>query len=237
MIEEYNIYEEEERIISDIRKLVQSENLAQHEYREALFNLLKSYERLFKETKHLIKISDRKEKELNLMNRRLKEFADKLEYQATHDALTGVFNRCRITGYISEALLQSDMVVIMYDIDHFKKINDSFGHMIGDCVLKEVVAVTSDIIGSKGALGRLGGEEFVVGLPDKTLHKGLEIAEKLRRKVEKTEFVHTDCKVYITISLGVTRCRKGENFEAIYLRADQALYKAKHNGRNRVEQY
>lgn len=236
MTEEFNIYEEEERVIADTRlKLSQNEYITPSDYKEALTALLLNYERLFRLTKHLINISDRKEKELNSLNRQLAKLADMLKYQATHDLLTEILNKASVTDYISECLAQESSIIIVYDIDEFKKVNDTYGHLIGDHVLQEVVSLVNEVLDGSGQQGRTGGEEFIIILPSQTLNNGFTIADQLRRSVEKAEFSYGCHKLKITISLGITFCEKGEEFEVVYARADQALYQAKRNGRNRVE--
>jgi diguanylate cyclase (GGDEF)-like protein len=98
-----------------------------------------------------------------------------------------------------------------------------------------VVKRVNNLLGSTGQQGRTGGEEFIITLPLENLQYGLTIADTIRQEIEDSEFSYECHQLKITISLGVTYCEQGEKFEAIYSRADQALYRAKRNGRNRVE--
>jgi diguanylate cyclase (GGDEF)-like protein len=236
MTEEFNIYAEEEGIIADTRRtLSQHEPPTPDEWKDALANLLIHYERLFKVTKHLINISDRKEKELNSLNRRLAKLADMLEYQATHDLLTSILNKASITDFVSGCLEQAGLVIVVYDIDEFKKVNDTYGHLVGDYALQWVVNLVAEMLGGVGQQGRIGGEEFIIVLPFASLEEGFKVAERLRQGIENALFTYESHTLRITVSLGVTYCGKGERFEAVYARADRALYQAKRNGRNRVE--
>jgi diguanylate cyclase len=160
----------------------------------------------------------------------------KLIHLSRHDSLTGVFSR----RYWEQRLLEEfnrcqrsgeDACVMMLDLDHFKKINDTYGHLAGDNVLKEVGELlnklrTSDIS------GRYGGEEFAVLLPNSNLQESLLVAERFRQQIEGTQFGDVSgC----TISIGVASLQKNDNDAYKWLdHADQALYEAKKEGRNRV---
>lgn len=231
----FNIYQEEENTIANARRILASEALAHHEYREALANLLCGYERLLRETKRLIKISDWKEKELNQLNRQLKQLADILEYQATHDALTGLFNKETISKFGMDMLSESDILLMVFDVDFFKKVNDTYGHLVGDYVLKNIAKVGSGVLDRYGVLGRFGGEEFVAMLPMIAMDQGVEIANRVLGEIAKSECKCDKDNIVVTVSIGLTVAQKGEVFEAAYERADAALYRAKVNGRNRVE--
>ena len=127
--------------------------------------------------------------------------------------------------------------LIMTDIDHFKQVNDTFGHDIGDCVLRDVAFLLRDAVANApgGAAGRWGGEEFFLLLPHTELHEAIEVAEALRKKVEDHEFVGAG---HVTISLGVLAVTVAEanadKRTSLFTRVDNALYRAKKEGRNRV---
>jgi len=120
----------------------------------------------------------------------------------------------------------------MIDIDHFKQVNDSFGHMAGDVVLVELAELFKTSIRSADIVGRWGGEEFMVILPDTDENGAVELAEKIRRKVSENRFPKQDG---ITISLGVSVFNDDTSVDTIIYRADQALYLAKNKGRNQVQ--
>jgi diguanylate cyclase (GGDEF)-like protein len=158
------------------------------------------------------------------------------ERRASTDRLTGAYNRFKFIE-IFEAEFQrfsrykSTFCLIMMDIDHFKKINDNYGHNVGDCVLAEITAMTSKIIRSTDILVRWGGEEFVVFVPSSELHSAVALAEKLRLAISEHPF-SSDLKV--TMSFGVAEIEKGDSLETIMARADAALYESKRTGRNKV---
>ena len=123
----------------------------------------------------------------------------------------------------------------MFDVDLFKRINDQYGHAMGDLCLKEVVNRVRTVIRESDFLARYGGEEFIVLLPETGGEAALEAAEKIRRVVEKTEFIHRSRKIRITISVGVTEVDPSdEDHMPLFRRMDEAMYEAKQTGRNKV---
>ncbi len=165
-----------------------------------------------------------------------KSQAKKLAKMAFFDPLTQIFNRrffmIRATADFNNSMRQGEPCsVIMVDIDHFKKFNDTYGHQYGDEVLKTVASVLSSNLRDSDVLGRYGGEEFVIFLPGTGIKEAERVAERLRQAVEK----YPMAKQKITISLGVTQCKPGDTLETMIKRADEGLYLAKENGRNRVE--
>lgn len=161
--------------------------------------------------------------------------------KASKDALTGAYSKGALIEKGPEAIkraevLNEDLSVVVFDIDHFKKINDGFGHPAGDYVLKELCQVVSaKMIRSNDFFARYGGEEFVILLPGANIQKALEVAERIRATVEVTEFVFDAKKIPVTISLGVTiRHPQEQEWSVMFKRADEALYKSKQSGRNRV---
>lgn len=160
-----------------------------------------------------------------------------LLYRATTDSLTGVSNRFKLAEYISAEharfrRYKMPMSLIMFDIDHFKNINDTHGHTVGDLVLVELAALVRRAIRDTDTLGRWGGEEFMILTPVTTLVDALEFAERLREDIESTSFPLAG---QLTCSFGVAESAEGESLESLLNRVDKALYKAKNNGRNRVE--
>lgn len=157
------------------------------------------------------------------------------------DALTGIANRGALEAKGPESMNRSSLLgvplsVILFDIDRFKSINDTYGHPAGDYVLKEIAhVVRSKMIRGNDFFARSGGEEFTVlllGSEEKPAH---EIAERLRLTIESHEFTYEGKKMPVTISAGVTTKREEDlEWRIIYERADQALYKAKNAGRNQV---
>lgn len=164
---------------------------------------------------------------------------ENLSKLAITDALTRIMNRRGITVALLDAMAQSErysapLCVAMADIDHFKAINDTHGHPAGDRVLTEIAGILSDTLRMPDKVGRYGGEEFLIILPHTTLAGGRKIAERLRAAVSRWQFSVGGKKLKITVSLGITQARKGEDMEQLLARVDQALYAAKNGGRNLV---
>ncbi len=153
-----------------------------------------------------------------------------------HDELTGVYNRRYLTEFLQrelEAAKQTNgsVYLLMLDIDHFKRINDSYGHRIGDRVLTACVRAMQSALSERDMLARYGGDEFAVVLHAQTPESALEVAERARRVVEATRF---ESGVLVTVSIGIERSRAGDSIEDLLTRADHCMYQAKQNGRNQV---
>ncbi len=168
---------------------------------------------------------------------------DNINNLAVRDALTGIYNR----RYINEKLpieLMSSIInkkllsVIMIDIDHYKRVNDTYGHLAGDTVLKTLTGIIQSCIRrDTDWLARYGGEEFLVCLPGAPLRMTVEIAESMRKAIESRAIVSGEHEIKVTASFGVS-CRiytKDNNYEDVIEEADKNLLLAKRNGRNRVE--
>ena len=160
---------------------------------------------------------------------------DDLAYAATHDALTGLLNRAGLERLRDHprthaALLTSPYVLALLDIDHFKQIKDRHGHRFGDRALCAVADAISRAIRATDIAARYGGEEFLVVLPDTRLDGGADIAERIRRQVAALQL-----PVAVSVSIGIADGTPGgDSPEVVFERADQALYRAKAGGRNRV---
>jgi diguanylate cyclase (GGDEF)-like protein len=157
---------------------------------------------------------------------------------ATRDSLTGLRNRGRIAAVATEALAaayetQQPLSVALIDLDRFKALNDHFGHATGDRVLKEFAALATAAIRPTDTLGRWGGEEFLLVLPNTTLDTAMEMLNLIRRKVAQIELEGWDLRV--SISAGLATSGQGAySLDEILARADVALYKAKNSGRDLV---
>lgn len=156
------------------------------------------------------------------------------------DYLTGIANRGRVfeLGFklVDEAREgATEFSVVLFDVDHFKKINDTLGHAAGDRALREIVTVAEGTLRDGEFLGRLGGEEFIAVLPGCDRKQAHERAEALRAAVSAAGFLHADRHpVNFTVSLGVATLDAGADFQILVNRADEALYVAKNSGRNRT---
>jgi len=163
-----------------------------------------------------------------------------LQNFATVDQLTGALIK-REGSYLLEHHLQiffrysTPFSIIICDIDFFKSVNDTYGHLAGDTVLKHIAEIIRKNIRSCDLLVRFGGEEFLLILPNARAVEALRIAEKLRVMIEKEIFFISNKEINITMSFGVSTPKKSDSIEALIERADKALYIAKSRGRNRVE--
>ena len=177
---EFSLFESEERVIREAANVLQYPPQADAAL-QAFGRLLQHYKRLFRETRQLIKLSDRRERELNELNNRLTRLSSALEYQATHDAMTGVLNKGTITKVVQNSLDEEDFVLVILDIDHFKDVNDTYGHLSGDLLLCGMAALIRESIKDRDYLGRFGGEEFIIVLREGDLSRGCLVADALRR--------------------------------------------------------
>jgi diguanylate cyclase (GGDEF)-like protein len=166
----------------------------------------------------------------------LEKTNQELNVLSVTDKLTQIYNRGKLDAVLHAEVRRaeryaSDLSVIMLDIDHFKRVNDVFGHAIGDSVLVGVAKVLQNCIRETDTIGRWGGEEFLVILPQTGGEQAFEVAEKIRRAISSAHFTIVD---HLTASLGVTSFSPEDSEEQLLARADSALYEAKNMGRNRV---
>lgn len=166
---------------------------------------------------------------------------NQIEEMATIDGLTGAYSRTHFMKLCDAAIEEHGstnriLSLIMLDIDYFKKINDTYGHLAGDKVLKKLVSTIKEELNENSIIGRYGGEEFLILLKETDLEKALDLAEKLRVKVEGMQVrISNGCCVKITSSIGVVSYNKNfENISQLIEKADEALYISKENGRNQV---
>ena len=166
----------------------------------------------------------------------------KAREEALSDGLTGLINRKGFDMALAECLghytdSTDGPCLFIADIDHFKRVNDTYGHLLGDKVIRAIAKILDDNIKGKDVAARFGGEEFVVLLPDTPLDGACLLAEKIRTTVEKLSIKRTgnnEAISNITVSFGVARYKKGEHMSEFVARADNALYQSKNGGRNRV---
>jgi diguanylate cyclase len=155
------------------------------------------------------------------------------------DQLTGSLNRRGLDDVFEREAArserrQSPLCVAMLDLDDFKRLNDTYGHSAGDGALIHVVRVIKDTLRTMDVIGRFGGEEFMVILPDTPLEDAKQTIKRLQRELTKRIFMYNHEKLLITFSAGVAMRNPGEDQASLIKRADEALYKAKRNGKNRV---
>jgi diguanylate cyclase len=169
-----------------------------------------------------------------------REHLEEQRQKALIDPLTGLPNRAAWSERLDHEVAQwqqhgNTLLLAMLDLDHFKRINDNYGHLAGDKVLKIIASVLRKRLRGSDFIARFGGEEFVLLVPGTTLPVGVKLAETLRAAIEACPFHFKGERVTITVSMGMTAFKAGERSELVLKRADQALYRAKDSGRNRVE--
>ncbi len=162
----------------------------------------------------------------------------KLTTMANTDALTGLLNRRSFMSELNDYLAQygskqAHGALLMLDLDHFKRVNDTYGHPVGDLVLKQVAQIMQQNIRADDHTGRIGGEEFAILLRQTDMPQAMDLAERIRASIEKTRIITDSADIFITISIGVAPLTN-INAEDALIQADQALYQAKSSGRNQV---
>ncbi|MEM9164480.1 MAG: sensor domain-containing diguanylate cyclase, partial [Cyanobacteria bacterium P01_F01_bin.4] len=174
----------------------------------------------------------------DISNRKITE--DKLRRLAHTDSLTGTYNRRFFLQLAGTALIDCQLKAIpatalMLDIDHFKHINDTYGHATGDLAIKFVANISARHLRDSDVLGRFGGEEFSILLPTTALKGAMVIAERIRKSIEERALHHQGQSIKFTVSIGVAQAGLEDGIHDLLDQADQALYQAKKLGRNRVE--
>jgi diguanylate cyclase (GGDEF)-like protein len=177
---------------------------------------------------------------IDLQNKLL-EAQERLHIQATHDALTGIWNRRAIFEALARELDRAErqeipVAVALIDLDHFKQVNDTHGHPVGDEVLRETAQRIRGAVRSYDAVGRYGGEEFLVVAPECDTQRAMDLAERIRLLLLQSPIQTSGPAVPVTLSLGLVHLEKGSKVEIgrVLSAADQALYKAKSSGRNQT---
>ncbi len=181
----------------------------------------------------------------NIMNQMLYFFnqhAQRRENESQRDGLTGLYTRRYFMNIFEKELNrcqrhQHRLVFLLLDIDHFKKFNDTYGHLMGDKILQQTAHLIMQDVGESGITARYGGEEIAVLMAESDLNAGVAVAEKLRHLISEAVYAYQNRSVNVTVSIGVAE-RRGDNNEIvpqIIKRADEALYEAKQAGRNQVK--
>jgi diguanylate cyclase len=190
----------------------------------------------------VVKANEKLQKRLNQAETMLQDQADEIAAhmsEARTDPLTGLPNRRAFDEGLARLVAEwkrhgTPFSVLALDIDHFKRFNDSFGHQVGDEVLVKVAKELARIMRESDLVTRVGGEELAVVLPNSELPEARQAAERARRAMETMPLTADRGSRQVTISVGVAQCGRGENGQQLVHRADEALYAAKHAGRNRV---
>lgn len=191
--------------------------------------------------RNFIQINTQKQR-LQAQAKLLEEQNYTLSYLAEHDPLSGLLNRRAFNHIVERELLrcqrtQQPLCLLLLDLDHFKAINDRFGHPLGDAVIKRMATLLSSQVRGLDSLARLGGEEFMLLLSDCDREQGLQIAKKLRQLIESQLQVVDGKAVAVTVSIGMSYLDAGQlsSYDSLYVASDRALYSAKQEGRNRVK--
>ena len=170
-----------------------------------------------------------------------KKLLDKLQILASHDNLTGVFNRHHFFWLVEQEIARyerygGNFSLMIFDLDSFKEVNDVYGHLAGDIVLKKVASTCLEELRKIDSVGRFGGEEFVILMPETDLEKGKQLAERLRRLLENLTYAGLPDDVRVTASFGLVSSNNQEaiSLEKLLREADSALYRAKKTGKNRI---
>ena len=167
-------------------------------------------------------------------------YYEEIYRMAIIDGLTQIFNKRYLLEFLDREIARCaryarPLALIMFDLDHFKRVNDDFGHLAGDYVLKRVAdLIQKKHIRKEECFARYGGEEFAIVLPDTPSDRGVILAEKIRQLIEESRFEFESNVIPVTVSMGVSQMQKGDACESFIVRTDEKLYLSKQNGRNRV---
>jgi diguanylate cyclase (GGDEF)-like protein len=170
----------------------------------------------------------------------LVETREALEFEASHDSLLRIWNRRAIMDLLRKELkranrFQTAVSVLLADLDFFKRVNDRYGHLAGDDVLRSAAGLICSAVRDYDQVGRYGGDEFFIVLPNCTAEAARGVAERVRQRIRKKPVVHAPVQVELTASIGVSQWHSGQEIRDLLHQADVALYRAKQNGRDRVE--
>mgnify|MGYP006346909239 FL=1 len=196
-------------------------------------NNIKDYENLMGRNKEFYAIKNSLEKMQNRVQKREMD----LEKLANYDMLTMIYNRRYLFQILNDEyekakILDINFTIALLDLDDFKLVNDTFGHCIGDDVLKKIVLVIKENLREKDIVGRYGGEEFLIIFPDSYLGEVIDILRNIRQRIEDIEWEISNLKS--TVSIGAVDYR-GQSLEKMIQEADYYLYEAKHEGKNKIE--
>jgi len=203
---------------------------AQTLLRKARNNILKAGDKLNHASQHVKATMTTQVEQMNELSRRLHA----AEAQARNDPLTGLGNRRKLREFFNTLHKETSTSFLMIDIDHFKHINDQYGHDAGDLVLKKLSHLLKIAARSTDMVARLGGEEFCIVLPETNLAHAANLAEKIRHDIENETFQAQQGNIEVKVSIGVAERHEEETIAKWLKRADTVLYQAKRSGRNQV---
>ncbi len=218
--------------LREMKELLQRVSAAGDPLAPELEKVITRYSKLLRRFNKIVTISDSYQFQLQDLNMRL-------ELMVRTDILTGLANRLEMLNQLEIEQKRSErhnknFSLILGDLDHFKQINDTYGHLAGDRVLRQIAGQLRDNLRSEDVCARWGGEEFMILLPETTLEQAVVVAEKLAAAVREKEISWDQQTIRLTMSFGVGSFVAGKSIDAFIQRVDNALYAAKHAGRNRV---
>jgi len=224
------------RFQNQSKKLESNQDLS--EIKTALAEIIAETQDLAETSKALQVQMDESKKEMQLMSQELAHARE----TAKTDALTGLFNRRAFDQKLDEYIEfhkqnNSELCLLILDLDHFKQVNDTFGHLAGDSVLRYTANLLKQHIAEHHCAARYGGEEMAIIMPDTPFNKAMEIAEKIRTSLAQHPLKRKNSKESIgkvTLSIGVSGFKLNDTIDSLIDRADKAMYRAKGNGRNQV---
>lgn len=230
---------------SEYKALKEAENVLNGEAHDKEFlvdaykKLTEKYKELLNETVKITKISDINQKKLYDSYNEVERQKVILYKAATIDSLSNIYNRAFLMESLEAEFERSKRFneafsCVLFDIDNFKHINDTYGHQMGDVVIKNIAAVASDLIRSTDILGRYGGEEFLIIMPNTDVEGAMIISDKIRKTIEHTDFGYRKNRINCTVSMGISDSNLGmpATYDELLFKVDTALYQAKSSGKN-----
>ena len=241
-----SIYERESQLVEKISQLQAGDFTSRAELFREFLELSNEYAKLLKQTIKITRIGDSNQRKLFLANEKIEEQKkelsiayQKMELLARTDPLTQLSNRRDFLERFQQEIIRFErsgkpFSVVLSDIDDFKTVNDRCGHDCGDFVLVNTAKILKSMIRKQDSVGRWGGEEFILLLPETPLSGGEIVAEGIRERIAGETFSYKGQQISITITLGVCLYNGVMDIDACIKRADEALYSGKHQGKNRV---
>lgn len=226
------------RSFREQQRLIRLSDRQQDQLRQITVELQDANEKLEEQAQKLEGLNSALQDEI----KQKKLLEEELRAIATIDSLTGVYSRYQLLEFGENELKRflrtgHSLCALMLDIDHFKSINDTYGHSVGDIALKHFATICKETLRTTDIIGRIGGEEFVIIMPDTEEDEGYSVAERIRIKIAESKFSATDAAALfsLTVSIGLYIFTKNDHsFERTLSKADKALYEAKGAGRNHV---
>lgn len=228
-----------QEFITQVQQAVDHHQLLKRN-RELILELREKNEKLVSKEQELLELNKNLEHKVEERTTELKLANERLSEQAMTDPLTKVLNRRAFFHKFNEEIDRASrykrpLILAMIDVDHFKHFNDTEGHVFGDEALRKIAQLFATNIRKSDAVGRYGGEEFILIMPETKIAPGKDILERLRNRIEQTSFQGQRQEAYLTVSIGLAAYPEdGASSEALVQAADQALYAAKQSGRNQV---